>query len=378
MMSRRGQGEGTIRQRKLANDKRWEGRIDLGYIDGKRKRKAVYGKTRKEVQDALRDLIKAHQRGKSITTKSETTAVFLTKWLETIKPTIRPMTYRSYEARVHQHIIPTLGRVPVQQLKPQQVQALLNEKAAAKLSASTVRGIRAVLRVALQQGVKWQQLDYNAAALADPPRLPDRQAKWLDVEQAKTFLDAVAGDRLEALYRVAVSLGLRQGEALGLRWDDVDLEGGQLRVSWALQRVNGHLELVEPKTKKSRRTIMMPVSVADALRQHRGRQVEERLAAGSEWQEQGFVFTTLLGTPLEGTKVTKVFQGHLVKAGLPQMRFHDLRHSCASLLDAQGIGPRTIMEILGHSQISVTMNLYTHVMPSLMRDAADAMDRALS
>jgi len=203
-------------------------------------------------------------------------------------------------------------------------------------------------------------LDYNAAALADPPRVPERQPKWLDVEQAKAFLNAVAEDRLEALYRVAVSLGLRQGEALGLRWDDVDLEGGQLRVSWTLQRVNGHLELVEPKTKKSRRTVMMPVSVTEALRQHRARQVEERLQAGSKWQEQGFVFTTLLGTPLEGTKVTKNFQKVLASAGLPQMKFHELRHSCVSLLGAQGVAPRTITEIMGHSQMSTTMNIYAH------------------
>jgi len=373
-MSRRGQGEGTIRHRK---DGRWEARLDLGYSNGKRQRKAIYGKTRKEVQDALRDAVKAHQRGKPITTKSESTAVFLTRWLETVKPKLRPMTYRSYEARVHQHIIPSLGRVPVQQLKPQDVQALLNEKAATKLSASTVRGIRAVLRAALQQGVKWQQLEYNAAALADPPRVPDRQPKWLDLSQAKSFLEAVADDRLESLYRVAVSLGLRQGEALGLRWNDVDLDGGQLRVSWALQRVNGHLELVEPKTKKSRRTVMLPATVANALRAHRSRQVDEQQKAGSKWQDQDFVFTTLLGTPLEGTRVTKDFQKVLDKAGLPQMKFHELRHSCVSLLGAQGVAPRTIQEIMGHSQMSTTMGIYAHVMPSVLRDAADAMDRVL-
>jgi len=145
--------------------------------------------------------------------------------------------------------------------------------------------------------VKWQQLEYNAAALADPPRVPDRQPKWLDLSQAKSFLEAVADDRLESLYRVAVSLGLRQGEALGLRWNDVDLDGGQLRVSWALQRVNGHLELVEPKTKKSRRTVMLPATVANALRAHRSRQVDEQQKAGSKWQDQDFVFTTTAGHP---------------------------------------------------------------------------------
>jgi integrase len=373
-MSRRGQGEGTIRHRK---DGRWEARLDLGYSNGKRQRKAIYGKTRKEVQDALRDAVKAHQRGKPITTKSESTAVFLTRWLETVKPKLRPMTFRSYQARVNQHIIPTLGLVPVQQLKPQEVQTFLNAKAATKLSPSTVRGIRAVLRAALQQGVKWQQLEYNAAALADPPRLPAHESSYLTPDQAKTFLEAVKGDRLEALYRVAVSLGLRQGEALGLRWQDIDLEGGELRVSRALQRVNGRLELVEPKTKKSNRPVPLPAALVERLRQHRALQVGERLAAGSKWREQGFVFTTSSGIPLEGTKVTKDFQKALAKSGLPPMRFHDLRHSYASLLDAQGVGARTIMELMGHSQISVTMNLYTHTLPSVLREAADAVDRAL-
>lgn len=374
-MSRRGQGEGSIR---LRADGRWEAQLSLGYAHGKRQRKSLFGKTRKEVQDRLADAVRDRRRGKPVTTKSQTTATFLTGWLETVKPKLRPMTYRSYEARVNQHMIPTLGRVPVQQLKPQDVQALLNEKAATQLSPSTVRGIRAVLRAALQQGVKWQQLDYNAAALADPPRVPRQRRPWLTPEQAKIFLDAVAEDRLEALYRVAVSLGLRQGEALGLQWDAVDLDHGQLTVSRALQRVNGHLELVEPKTIKSSRPMTLPVAVTEALHQHRARQVEERLAAGSKWQEQGFVFTTPLGTPLEGTKVTKDFQKVLAKAGLPQMRFHDLRHSCASLMLAQGVAPRVVMEWLGHSQISITLDLYSHVLPSLLQDAADAVDRALT
>jgi len=374
-MSRRGHGEGTIR---LRRDKRWEARFDLGYVGGKRKRKAIYGKSRKEVQDALREMTEAHRRGKNVAVKNRSTAAFLTTWLGAVKPKIRPMTFRSYEARVNQHIIPALGRVPVQQLTPQQVQAWLNDLSATKLSAATVRGIRAVLRAALQQGVKWGELDRNAAALADPPRLPAHESSYLTRDQARTFLQAVRGDRLEALYRVAVSLGLRQGEALGLLWSDADLDQGELRVSRALQRVNGHLELVEPKTKKSHRPVPLPAALVESLREHRARQLEERLAAGSKWQEQGFVFTTPLGTPLEGTKVTKLFQRHLAKAGLPQMRFHDLRHSYASLLDAQGVGARTIMELMGHSQISVTMNLYTHTLPSVMREAADAMDRALS
>lgn len=181
-----------------------------------------------------------------------------------------------------------------------------------------------------------------------------------------------------ALYSVAVALGLRRGEALALKWEDVDLEAGTLRVKHSLQRIEGRLQLVEPKSLKSRRTIAMPQATVLALRDHRKRQLEERMPEGSAWQETGFIFTTTIGTPIEPDHLKRWFKPLLKKAGLPDIRFHDLRHTAASLLLAQGVGPRVIMETLGHSQISLTMNTYSHVMPSLQREAADKMDAILS
>jgi integrase len=192
------------------------------------------------------------------------------------------------------------------------------------------------------------------------------------------FLAAAEGDRLEALYRVALALGLRLGEALGLKWEYVDLDAGTLRVRYALQRIDGTLQLKEPKTEHSRRTLSLPASLVAALRAHRDRQAFERAAVGSEWRESGLVFTNTLGGPLEPSNVLKAFKRILVRAGLPEQRFHDLRHAAASLLLAQGVPVRVVMDILGHTQMATTMDLYSHVMPAAHKDAADLMERILA
>jgi len=198
-------------------------------------------------------------------------------------------------------------------------------------------------------------------------------------EEARRLLDAARGDRLEALYSVALALGLRQGEALGLKWSDIDLEAGILRVRRAAQRIpHQGTQLVEPKTVRSRRTLVTPPVVVSALRAHRSRQIVERLAAGENWAELDLVFASQLGTLADGPNVTHRFHRLLKKAGLPPMRFHDLRHACASLLLVQGVHPRVVMETLGHSQISLTMNTYSHVLPALQREAADRMQAVLS
>jgi integrase len=202
--------------------------------------------------------------------------------------------------------------------------------------------------------------------------------RTLSSEQARSFLDAVQGDRLEALYTVAIALGLRQGEILGLRWIDVDFDAGTITVARALQRVGGRLMFVPPKSARSLRTVSMPTTLVAALRAHRARQLQERLAAGPDWNPDDLVFTSSTGTPLDSRNVTRRFQAALERAGLPRMRFHDARHTCATLLLAQGVQPRVVMETLGHSQISLTMNTYAHVIPELQREAADRMEAVLA
>lgn len=233
------------------------------------------------------------------------------------------------------------------------------------------------LRTALNQAVRWDLLSRNPASVVDGPRVEHYEIRPVTPEEARNFLAAMKGDRLEALYSVALTMGLRQGEALGLCWKEVDLDMGYLRVSKQLQRFGGETRLVEPKTTRSRRTLALPASIARALKEHRDRQLEERSAAGDKWTETGLVFTTSKGQSIDATKISKDFHRHLDRAGLAQRRFHDLRHSCATLQLVQGVSPRVVMEVLGHSQISLTMNTYTHVLPELRRQAADRIDELL-
>jgi integrase len=217
------------------------------------------------------------------------------------------------------------------------------------------------------------------------PDWPDRHASHgdeslpLSVEQVRTLVATIAGDRLEALYLVALGVGLRQGEILGLRWSDVDLEGGTLTVRHALARIDGRLELVEPKSVTSRRVVPLPAFVRDALVAHRDRQTAEPRPFRPDPPDPfaDLVFVTTHGTPLDGITITRRFQHILAGAGLPRQRFHDLRHACASLLLAQGVPARVVMETLGHSEISLTLNTYSHVMPSVGREAAERMDQLL-
>ncbi len=272
----------------------------------------------------------------------------------------------------------------MQKLGPQHVQTMMNallkpvEEGGAGLSPRTVAYTRAVLRRALNQAIKWRLVAQNAAALTDPPAGRPHEVQPFSPDEARAFLAAVKGHRQEALYTVALAVGLRQGEALGLRWEDVDLDARALHVRKQVQRIDGRLTLVDVKTAKSRRMIPLPVAAVAALRAHRIRQIEERLFAGQHWREHGLVFPTMVGTPQDGNNARVLFQRLVRAAGLRHQRFHDMRHACASLLLAQNVHPRVVMEILGHSNISITMNTYSHVLPQAQRDAADLMDALLT
>ena len=304
---------------------------------------------------------------------------FLDEWLVTcVRSNVRPRTYQSYEEIVRLHISPGLGRQRLARLSPTDVHGFLNDKVAAGYSRRSAQYYHAVLRRALGQAVKWGLVQRNVAKLVDPPKVRRPEVLPLSPENARAFLLAVHGDRLEALYSVALAVGLRRGEALGLRWRDIDLEKGELMVRNSLQRVGGRLELTELKTERSRRTISLPQTAVNSLRLHRARQLQDRLLAGSRWRDAGLVFATTVGTPLEPRNVLRHFHRALEEAGLPRKRFHDLRHTCASLLLAQGVAARVVMEILGHSQIGLTMNTYSHVMPTLQKDAARRMDAILN
>lgn len=373
---KRGQGEGNIYKRK---DGRWAARVSVGYRNGKRSRRWVYGETREDAAKKLRAVILDHEHGTLLAPGRETVSQFLTRWLEdSAKSKLRPRTYASYAQVVRLHIEPTLGRASVQRLAPQHVQRWLNDMQKAGLSPRTCQYARAILRSALAQALRWGVVSRNVATLVESPRVPKHEIRPLQPEQARALLQAARSHRLGALFTVALALGMRQGEALGLRWDAVDFKAGVLHVRAALQWVGREWQLVEPKSERSKRAVALPHVAILALRAHRVQQRKERLLAGRDWQETGLVFTTRTGRPIEPSNLTKEFGRVLKKAALPRVRFHDLRHTAATFLLAQGVDPRTIMETLGHSQISLTLNTYSHVLPTLKRDAAALMNSILS
>jgi len=376
MAGKRGQNEGSIYKRP---DGRWCGQVNLGYVNGKRKRKYLYGDTRAEVAKQMTTILRDVQQGIPVATERLTVSTFLDRWLEdSVKPSVRQSTYADYETTVRLHLKPALGRISLTRLTAQDVQKMMNQDIRTGVPVATVRHTRLILSIALGRAMKWRLVAINAASLVEAPRTEHREIQPLTPEQTMKLLKSIRGDRLEALYTVAVAIGLRRGEALGLTWDCIDFDAATLTVRYQLQRIAKTLTKVEPKTARSRRTVALPSVVVDALRRHKISQLEERLLAGSRWQDTGYIFTTTIGTPLDGRSVTRFFTDTLKRAELPHVRFHDLRHGCATLLLMQGASLRAIMETLGHSQIAVTANIYAHVGETIKRETAAMMDAALS
>ncbi|HSH81366.1 MAG TPA: site-specific integrase, partial [Herpetosiphonaceae bacterium] len=382
MSRKRGAGEGTIVFH--TTKQLWYIQVSLGYAEstrtpGKvtRRRKTVYGKTRKEVAEKLKVLLRDQQQGMLIATGKQTVSDYLGRWLEQKKAAVRARTWQSYESVIRMHIVPAIGRVQLAKLTARHIEQLLEREDVAKLAPRHRRYIVLLLRMALGKAQSDGLVPRNVAQSVATPRIERHESRVLSPDEARRLLDAATGDRLEALYSVALALGLRQGEALGLRWQDVDLQRGTLQVRSSLQRIDGKLQLVPPKTDLSRRTIAMPPATVHALREHKLRQLEERMAA-PVWEDHDLVFPTNKGTPLEKSGITKRFAKLLDKAALPPMRFHDLRHSCASLLIAQGVPLKTIQGLLGHSSITMTGDVYGHLLPSALQEAASAMDAVLT
>ncbi len=293
------------------------------------------------------------------------------RWLEdSAKATIRATTHASYEGVIRLHIKPRLGGVALAKLTPAHVQGLYAEMERSKASPRLRQLTHAVLRRALNQAVKWGTVPRNVCDAVDPPRVSRKEIRPLATEQVKTLLKTAADDRLGALYTLAVTTGLRLGELFALQWADVDLAAGSgsLMVRHTLMEVNGKLTLSEPKTAKSRRKVELSGMAVDALWDHR----EKMLAAGCG--SEGHIFRNSTGGPLRRSHFHgNSFKPLLKLAKLPSIRFHDLRHTAATLMLAGGEHPKVVQEMLGHSQISVTMDTYSHVLPTMQRQAVDRL-----
>ena len=377
MSKKRGNGEGTIARRKNGL---WYAQYVIYGQEG-RKRRTLYGKTRQEVATKLAKALADREGGLLIDAGKLTLEEYLERWLsDAVEPAAAHRTYHNYRLQVRRHIDPTLGAVRLKALSPAHVQGLYRSKLDAGLSPSSVRYVHAVLHRALRLAVKWSLVPRNVAESVELPRAVKKEIRALSPKQARALLDTARGDRLEALYVLALSCGLRHGELLGLRWSDVDIEARTLGVMRQLQRMRDGSGLRFLPTKNAKeRSIRLTEGAAEALKAHRKRQLEERLKAGGLYQDQGLVFATTIGTPMEPSNVVgRSFKPMLEAAGLPDIRFHDLRHTCATLMLGEGVHPKVAQERMGHSAIAVTMNTYSHVMPDVQDQAAAALDAALS
>jgi integrase len=377
-MGKRGNGEGSISRRSGGG---WMGQYVVHTAEGRRKRKTVYGKTRAKVATKLNKALSDREDGLVFDDEGLTVGEYLARWLRgSVRDTVRTSTYERNEQIVDLHVTPALGRLKLKSLTPAHVRWFYREKLDGGLSSATVHKMHVVLHKALAQAVRDGLIPRNATEAVKVPQVRRKEILPLSAEEAKRLLATAgeAGDRFEALYVLAVTTGLRQEELLALKWDDVDLEGGVLRVRRTLTRAKGTYTLGEPKTARSRRSVRLTEMAVEALRTHLARQLEEIDRVGSPYKDEGLVFATEKGTLVNPTNLRRrSFTPLLERAGLPQVRFHDLRHTCATLLLTKNVNPKVVSEMLGHASISITLDTYSHVLPNMQDSAARALEEAL-
>lgn len=359
----------------------WYATIDLPRdpVTGKRRQKRVSAPTKREceekVRQALNEADSTHTAGGNKITVGE----FVSRWLESSNPRLRPATFRRYRDMLNQHAVPQIGHIKLTKLTPFDVQRLYADRLEAGLSTTTVHHLHVMLHGALKQAVRWGMVANNVTEMVDAPRRTFPDITTWNAEQVSGFFNESDQHYLAAFWRLALLTGMRRGELLGLKWEDIDLERGSLAVRRTLSRGNsGTWELGQPKTTSGRRSIALPQSCVAALRKHRVAQNTERLRLGEVWADNDFVFTNRTGGPLHVNSMALQFKKLTEVAGLPKIRFHDLRHNSATLLLAKGVHPKIVQERLGHADISMTLNRYSHVTPDMQRLAADTLDEAFS
>jgi integrase len=374
----RGNGAGTVYPRRNKEGKTTGYRGSYFTPDGKRR--YVSAKRKSECERKLRDAMTDADRGLVFDATSQSVSEYMTRWLEDFaKANLASRTYHNYKLQIREHIVPALGKMKLSKLDTPNIQALYTAKVQAGLKPASVRYIHAVLHCALEKAVELRLVPRNPAASARPPKVRQEEITPLDREQAQVILEAAKGDRFECLYVLSLMCGLRMGESLGLRWSDVDLEEGSLRIHRQLERIRegGGLVFSEPKN-ASRRTIDLPQRALEVLKRHRKRQLEQQLSSGAKWQDNDLVFTTTIGTAVDAQNVVnRHFKPLLRRAGLPDIRWHDLRHTSATLLLSRGTHPKYVQQLLGHASIQLTLDRYSHWMPSMGKLTASAMDEAL-
>jgi integrase len=366
--ARRGRGEGSIYQR---TDGTWCATYSAGYAaSGKRIRKTIFGVTKDAVAKKLSKVQATRMDGTFVEPNRMRLSVLLERWVEdAARPSIRQTTYYSYKGIIKNHIDPRIGGTTLAILNPVHIQRLYADMERDGVGPRVRQLTHAVLRRALKLALRWGLIARNPCDAIDPPRVPKRQISPLTTEQVQKFLETAKSDRFYALYVVAIGTGMRLGEIFGLQWPDVGLKGRAINVRSTLIEINGKLSLAEPKTPKSRRRVDLPQFVVDALTKHRAQSVREGFA------KVPWVFCNSTGGPLRRTHFhVNQFKPLLATADLPTIRFHDLRHTSATLLLAAGVHPKVVQERLGHSQIGITLDTYSHVVPTMQLEAAGKLD----
>ena len=368
--TRRGKGEGSLYQRP---DGVWVGRIEAGVsTTGKRRRQVFYDKKKEVVAAKLTAAAAARLTGSSIDSGRMTVGVLLSKWLEeSAKPSTSPGTAAEYERIVETYLVPGLGNVRLCQVKPLHIQSLLTGLERAKVGARTRQYCYATLHRAFVIAMRWQLMVRNPCDGIDPPRVVQREVKSLTVDQVQALLTAAELTRFNAMVVLAITTGMRQGELFGLHWESVDLERGVLQVRHSLEEIKGKLRLKEPKSKAGRRRIALAEMAIKALWKHRTTQLADGLGGCP------LVFPNTKGGFMRKCSFHRQgWEPLRIASGLEGIHFHDLRHTCASMLLHDDVQPKAVQEILGHSNISMTMDTYAHLIGDVKRTAVATFDRA--
>ena len=345
---------------------------------GKTLRKYVSAKKRAEVVKKLKTLRRKIDDGLLLKDEDVKVAELFERWFhDVMRHQIAPSTFSNYQTVVRMHILPRLGNKRLVELNVSDVDKLLSQKADSGLSPSTVRRIRAVFAQCLDQAIRWELVHRNVATLSRSPKMVRHEGRTLSPDQARHLLETLRGHHNEALYALMLSTGLRRGEALGLRWNDFDRNTGVLRVSRQLKREGSLLVTTDTKTSLSRRAVNLPEPMLKALLDHEKRQRANKEWLDDEWIDSGYIFTSSVGTPINPRNLYREFQAICRSAGLGDWHPHELRHSAASLMLAQGVKIQVVSKVLGHSSIRMTADVYGHILDPDRKEAADAMGSIL-
>lgn len=372
-MKRRANGEGFVR---LRSDGRWECQIVLPSGE----RKSLYGKTQREVLEKRTELTRAIARGgaPAVANDRQTVGEYLATYLDSKRAKVRPTTLRRYELLVKVHVTPDVARIPITKLTAAHLERLYGQRIAAGAAKRSVRHVHAFISAALGKAQRWGIVPQNVAELADAPKAPRTEMKFLTEAELARLLDAARGDRFEALYVLASTTAMREGELLALKWADVDLDRKTLRVERNVTRSLGAAVFLPPKTERGRRSIDLSDRAVAALRAHRKRQLEDRVAAAAVWEDNGLVFANEIGRVVSATNFLKRdWPRILARAGVGRIRFHDLRHTAITILLMRGIPVEVVSRMAGHATPGFTLDRYGHVIPAAQKAAAAIFDEVV-